>query len=170
MSRRRFMKVADTRLVCPVPRDQRLPQFTGLRKDAHAVLNGLSIGVVGAGSVGLNYLTAMATLQIKKLLVVDPGCFKPQSLLTHRVPPSAARNGGAKSRIAAKICHEISPATECSYFPGPVEDLELSAFLDVDLVVLATDNLAAEKDVSQRCLHLGIPLLQCAKRRCPYCT
>ena len=43
---------------------------------------------------------------------------------------------------------------------GPVQELPITAFADAHLVVLATDNLAAEVEVGQRCLWLGKPLIQ----------
>ena len=45
-------------------------------------------------------------------------------------------------------------------FGGPVQALSLSAFAGVDVVAMATDNLAAEVQVGQRCIHHRKPLLQ----------
>jgi hypothetical protein len=45
-------------------------------------------------------------------------------------------------------------------FDGPVQALSPAALADVDAVLLATDNLAAEVEVGQRCVWLRRPLLQ----------
>jgi len=45
---------------------------------------------------------------------------------------------------------------------GRVEDLPIDAFENVDLVIVATDNLAAELDVNRRCRQLGQPLFRAA--------
>ncbi len=165
MNRTVFNQVTDVdRIVTEyrIHRSQRLPEFFGLSRDVNKVLNKLSIGVIGAGSVGRNFAEMMARMNIGSLFIVDRGKFKAESVLTHRVTPQEACKGTPKARSTASLCRRISPTTECFYYDGPVENLEMSALVDVDVVVLCTDNLAAEKEVSERCIHLQLPLLQCA--------
>jgi molybdopterin/thiamine biosynthesis adenylyltransferase len=140
------------------PRGARLPAFHGLAGDAGAALDGVRVAVVGAGSVGRNAALGLARLQVGEIRVVDPGRYKPEGLLTQ--PITAADVGEAKASNTAWLCRSLSPATRVWAFDGPVQTLAPAALADVDVVLLATDNLAAEVEVGQRCLWLGRPLLQ----------
>jgi hypothetical protein len=92
------------------------------------------------------------------MYIVDPGRFKKESTLTHCVDPDEVRCERPKARSAARLCHRVSPGTKVRYYDGFVQDLDIAALADADLVALATDNLAAEVEVAQRCLHLRKPL------------
>jgi molybdopterin/thiamine biosynthesis adenylyltransferase len=140
------------------PRGARLPAFHGLTGEAGPALDALSVAVVGAGSVGRNLALHLARLQVGELRVVDPGRYKPESLLTQ--PITAEDVGAAKAGNTARACRQLSPATRVWAFDGPAQALSPAALADVDVVLLATDNLAAEVEVGQRCLWLRRPLLQ----------
>lgn len=143
------------------PRAARLPNFVGLAGGAGAAgttLDRLRAMVVGTGSVGGEVVQHLARLQIKEIWTVDPGRLKPASVLTHGIPPAAA--GKQKARYWGRQCKAISPATRVRYFAGPVQSLPLGAVGRVDLVVMATDNLAAEIEVGERCLRQRVPLVQ----------
>lgn len=92
------------------------------------------------------------------LWLVDPKFFKSESVLTHEIEPGDI--GKSKALTTARRCKAISPTTRVFAFNGSAEQLHLDAFADADLVVLATDNLAAEIEVGQRCVRLAKPLVQ----------
>jgi len=143
--------------------EARLPAFEGLSVDAPAALAGLRLAVVGAGSIGRNIVEKAARLHVGAVQVVDPGRFKPESLLTHcSLEPAEVDRRAPKARSAAEMAARISPATEVSYHAGPFEDLGPAALIDADAVLMATDNLAAEIAVAQHCLHLSKPLFHAA--------
>jgi hypothetical protein len=64
--------------------------------------------------------------------------------------------------VVGRRCQEINPTMRVHVLVGRVEDLPIDAFEHVDLVIVATDNLAAELEVSRRCRQLGRPLLRAA--------
>jgi hypothetical protein len=137
-----------------------LPRLIGAPADAEARLDSLKVAVIGAGSVGRSILLLLAPLQLDTIWVVDPGQFKHASYLTHphllpgeAIDQSKARNGG-------ELIKRISPKTNVLVFDGPVESLSMTAFMEADFVFLATDRLAPEVDTGQRCIHLGLPLIQ----------
>ncbi len=136
----------------------RLPKFVGGPVDAAPKLNALRVFIVGVGSVGGRIAIHLARLGIARLWLVDPKRFKPESMLTHDIESRDV--GKSKALTTARRCKAISPATRVFAFDGVVEELPLDAFAGADLVVLATDNLAAEIEVGQRCVHAGKPLVQ----------
>jgi molybdopterin/thiamine biosynthesis adenylyltransferase len=144
-------------LAAAAPRRARLPNFIAAAPVADAALDGLRLMIVGTGSVGGAVAMHAARLQIKELRLVDPGRFKPESLLTHGIEPGTT---GSKALYWGRHCKAISPGTRVLACDGPVERLGVLDFAAADLVVMATDNLAAEVEVGQRCNHLCQPLLQ----------
>jgi molybdopterin/thiamine biosynthesis adenylyltransferase len=139
-------------------RGARLPTFLGLRSEAGPALDALRVAVIGAGSVGRSMALHLARAQVGEIRVVDPGHYKPEGLLTQ--PITAADVGAAKASNTARLCRQLSPTTGAWAFDGPAQALAPAALADVDVVLLATDNLTAEVEVGQRCLWLRRPLLQ----------
>jgi len=92
--------------------------------------------------------------------LVDPKELKSESVLTHPCGPE--ESGEAKVVAAARRVQAVSPGTRIEVFKGGVEALPADAFSEVDAVLLATDNAAAEIEAGQRCLHLGRPLIHAA--------
>lgn len=140
----------------PVERKARLPQFIGLQEGRLVELDELRLLLVGAGSVNGRVALHAARLQPKEIAICDSGKIKAESLLTHDCLPGdidskKATHYGRHSKV-------ISSTTRVLVHDGPVQELALSDFADSDLVMLATDNLAAELDVAQRCMWLGKPL------------
>ncbi len=144
--------------VAPPPRGARLPAFRGLAGEAGPALDALRVAVVGVGSVGRALALHLARLQVGEVRFVDPGRYKAESLLTQPIHPEDV--GAAKASNTARLCRRLSPATRVLAFDGPVQALSWTALADVDAVLLATDNLAAEVEVGQRCVWLRRPLLQ----------
>jgi len=138
----------------------RLPSFIGARVEAGAALRNLYVAVIGVGSIGMRIAIHLARLQIGKLWLVDPqrSC-KPETVLTHPVSLCFKQ---PKATVAARHCKKISPLTRVFSFVGSVQNLPLDALVDVHICVMATDNLAAEIEVGNRCLHLGKRLVHAA--------
>ena len=135
----------------------RLPRFVGCAGDVSGLLAAAWIVVVGAGSIGLAVVQHLARAGIGALTIIDRGVLKSESVLTHPIPPQAS---GPKAEYAGEVARAIAPETRVVVHQGPFEDLPMDALLGADLVVLATDNLVVEIAVGQRCLNLGMPLLQ----------
>src|SRR5262245_36976726 len=137
-------------------RGDRLPQLFGLKRDAEAFLDRLSVLIVGVGSIGATVALSLARLQIGRLLLADKARFKAASLLTQPVGPASI--GEQKAEHVATLCRAISTRTQVEPWHGPVQELPLAKMTEADVVVLAGDNLTVERDVGQRCLNRALPL------------
>lgn len=144
----------------PAHRADRLPSFVGCLADANAALDALQVAVVGTGSVGGRMALHLARLGIHSLYLVDPKTYKPESVLTHDIDPGL--RGQPKVLATARRCKVVSPRTQVHALVGSVQGLPLDGFHGVNLVVMAPDNLLAEVETGQRCLHEGIPLVHAA--------
>jgi len=141
-----------------VDRGARLPAFVHGPPDALPRLQRLSVAVVGLGSIGGRLADGLARLGVGRLLLVDPGRIKAESLLTHDV--RAGDVGRGKAELAGERAAALHPQGEVLAFDGPAQALRDADLQRCDLVVLATDNLATEVHVGARALRLGVPLLQ----------
>ncbi len=141
-----------------VARAARLPRFVAGRKDGAEALAALRVFLVGAGSVGSAAALHLARLGIGAMWIVDHGVFKEESLLTHPADPSWVGQG--KARRIAEAVKELSPDTRVYAYSGRLESLPVGAPDVADLALLAGDNLSVESELGQRCLSLGVPLLQ----------
>ncbi len=161
MDESRFEMVTDAGLGV-ARRKARLPEFVGMEGDAGAVLDRLNLGIIGLGSVGLGIALSAARLQLGGLVLVDPGRYKPASLLTHPILPEDAAGGKSKAQHAGELCGRISPRSRIQVHDGPLQSLDMAALAETDILAVATDNLAAEVEAAQRCLHLRKPLVHAA--------
>ena len=141
-----------------VSREARMPHFLGLDGPPGEVLDRLRVMILGAGSVGGQIAQHVARLQAREIWIVDPAKLKDTSLLTHQISPAAV--GKPKAAYWGRLCKAISPNTRVWTFAGHVQSVPMTAFGKVDLAVMATDNLAAEIEVGQRCMRHGVPLIQ----------
>ena len=140
--------------------DSRLPLFMGAEEGFVESIASLYVAIIGTGSIGLNIALHATRLGIRRLLLCDHRSFKAESLLTHPLSPSAV--GKKKASHARRLCHEINPAAEIDVFDSSVQSLPLTALADVDVVVMATDNLAAEVATGQLCQQFSKPLFHCS--------
>ena len=114
--------------------------------------------MIGLGAVGSAASDFCARWGVASLLLVDRGRFKAESILTHPVHP--ADIGRSKARVAGERAKAISPDSLVRVHEGPVEDLAFDVLFGLDALLLASDNLACELEVSRRCAQLGLRLLQ----------
>lgn len=142
------------------PLATRLPSFVGMEVSPHEVLGRLRVMVVGAGSVGHLVALHLARLQVGEIRIVDPSPrHKAEGLLTHAaLPPSAL--GKPKALWCARQCKRLSQMTGVFALCSPVQSLPLAGLQGLDLVVLATDNVAAEVEAARRAMRHGVPLVQ----------
>jgi molybdopterin/thiamine biosynthesis adenylyltransferase len=143
-----------------VARAERLPRFLGVQCDVGAALDKLRAAVFGCGSVGERIAVHLARLQAWVLWLVDPKSFQPASLLTTDVGSPAI--GKPKVSVTGQRCKDISSATSVRAFMGAVQEVPLGELAGVDVLFLATDNLAAEVAAGQLARRLGRPLIQAA--------
>jgi molybdopterin/thiamine biosynthesis adenylyltransferase len=135
-----------------------MPSFLGFDGSAVDRLGEAELAICGCGSVGGRVAVHAARLGIGGLRLIDPATYKLESLLTHDIAPSDV--GKSKASRLGRLCKAINPGARILVAPRPVGDLDEMALSGVDAVVLATDHLAPEVEVGQRCLWLGPPLLQ----------
>ncbi|MCP5042382.1 MAG: hypothetical protein GY944_15260 [bacterium] len=142
-------------------KESRLPAFVGGPSDSAAVLAAASVALVGVGSVGLAAASHFARIGIGRILLFDRSSLKAASVLTHPLLPADVAATPAKVDHARRVIHQIAPDTAVEVFGGDFAAQPLDA-LDVGVVLLAVDNLSTELEVTERCLNLGLPLIQAA--------
>lgn len=153
------LTVAVLRFAAKLDVDQRFPRLIGLRQSAAALFARQKVVVVGVGSVGRRIALHLARLGIEVLWLIDPGRYDDHAnLLTQEI--LATDLGHAKASSTGKACKQISTTTRVLAYEGRVQDLDPVTMAEADAVFLATDNLAAEVDVSNQFRLLGIPVLQ----------
>jgi molybdopterin/thiamine biosynthesis adenylyltransferase len=135
-----------------------MPSFIGFDGSAVARLEATALAVCGCGSVGGHVAVHAARMGIGGLWLIDPERYKPESLRTHGIDPSDV--GKPKAPRLGRLCKAINPGGQIFVAPHSIGDLDEMALSHVDVVVLATDHLAPEVELGQRCLWLGRPLVQ----------
>jgi len=141
-------------------RADRMPALLGLKADANAVLDKLSVMIVGTGAVGATTARSLAHLFVGELRLVDRGQFKLESLSTQPITPADV--GQPKARAVGRLCKNISPRTRVLIFAGALQQLALADMVGVHVVIVAGDNLSVLREAGERCQHLGLPLIHAA--------
>lgn len=139
------------------PISERFPQIVEAKASADMLAN-LRVALVGCGAVGRAVAHTLALWGIRELLINDRGAYKPASLLVQGISPGVV--GQWKAPVVGGECKQISPETDVHVYPGAFEELYPNDFAGVDLVVMALDSPAAELEVGQLCMRLGLPLFQ----------
>ncbi len=141
-------------------RRARMPRFLSLPEstDPSSILSRLRVGFLGVGAVGRVACTHLARLGLDTLWICDSSSYKAESLLTQ--PITADEVGRPKAQSVGHLAKRLSPSTRVYAYDGPFESLGMTAFADADIVLMATDNIRAEVECGQTCLHLGVPLVQ----------
>ena len=141
-------------------RRARMPHFFSMPEsaDPSSILSRLRVACLGVGAVGRVSCAHLARLGVDTLWICDKSAYKAESQLTQ--PILAHEVGRSKAQMVGQLAKSLSPSTTVYAYDGPFESLGATAFADADIVVMATDNIRAEVECGQHCLHLGIPLVQ----------
>ena len=143
-------------------RGARMPQFLSLAKsvDPASILSQLRVAFLGVGAVGRVACEQIARLGVDTIWICDHAKYKSESLLTQPITPDEV--GQSKAEAVGRMVKRLSPSTNVYVYDGAFESLDATAFADAAVVCLATDNIRAEVECGQHCLHLGKPLVQAA--------
>ncbi len=139
------------------PTYARLPKFFQGPADAADRLAALNILLCGAGSIGMRIIDDLIRLHPKALKIVDPKNLKAESVCTHPTLPT--ESGRAKAELLAERVAAISPETDVSFAVGKLQDLDIADLLDINVIVLASDNLQAELDAGILARRIGAVLI-----------
>jgi molybdopterin/thiamine biosynthesis adenylyltransferase len=142
------------------PPGARMPDFLSLpeEKDPTSILSRLRVACLGVGAVGRVAAIHLARLGVAVLWICDRSLYKPESVLTQ--PIGADEIGRPKARSVGQLAKRISPSTRVYAYDGAFETLGTTAFADADVVIMGTDNIRAELNCGQHCLHWSKPLIQ----------
>jgi molybdopterin/thiamine biosynthesis adenylyltransferase len=139
-------------------RSERTPKLVDVPRGVGPAMRDLYLAVIGNGSVGMAVADVPARLGVSRLLLVDPARLKPASVLTHPCWPGDL--GRSKAIVAGERAKAVGPNTRVFAFDGTFDELPTYVLAGASYLLLASDNLRCEASVSQRALHLGIPVLQ----------
>lgn len=139
----------------------RLPHFVGSdAATAGAKLRSLRVLVIGCGAIGGVAALLLARLQIAALILLDSKDAKDEGLLTNSWQ---APEDGSKTKAVAvgRKAKALSPATSLYSFAGKIQDAPLAALAKFkpDLMLVCTDNLAAEAACAATAAQLSVPVL-----------
>ena len=154
----RAYRGAGAKALRALDREARVPRLLDAPADVGARMRALRVLVIGLGSVGSYLADLLARSSVTSLLLVDRARYKAESVLTHPIHPRDF--GRPKATVAGERAKAVCPSTSVHVYDGSVEELGLDAFIGASAVLLSSDNLACELEVSRRCSSLGVPLIQ----------
>eukprot|EP00753_Platysulcus_tardus_P007246 PLAT14996.1.p1 GENE.PLAT14996.1~~PLAT14996.1.p1 ORF type:complete len:325 (-),score=61.29 PLAT14996.1:110-1084(-) len=130
------------------------------------LLRAARVAIVGVGSVGASAAEALARCGVGKLIVIDRACVTKSSLSGLYWQPALL--GWPKTRALARQLLPVNPDVTVEQHELDVAKAGNAAMLrkllgGVELVISATDRIAARLALSETCLQLDVPLLD-AKR------
>ena len=140
--------------------NSRLPQVLGAPADFRDRLATLAVAVGGVGSIGSRIALHLATLGLRRLGLFDPKSYKRESVFTH--PIASMPSTTAKATWTAKQATKLCPRTRVEYAVARLQDLNPADLAPYDILLLASDNIAAEVAASRAARMLAIPMLQAA--------
>lgn len=147
-----------TRATTAPPYAARVPDFHDAAPDADQRFRAQRVAVIGAGGIGGRVATLLARAGVGELLVVDDARLKAESVLTHEV--EAVDVGRFKAEHTAWQARRAAPGARVRFACASLQDLPLAALADVDVAVLASDNLAAELAAAEATRRRGVRLVQ----------
>lgn len=111
--------------------------------------------VIGAGSVGSHAADMLVRSGVKHLSVVDFDTVEAANL--SRTVYRRNHLGLLKVDALAEHLDEIAPDLQLRRYPSSIDEIDLAMLDDVDVVLLASDDLAAEFWFGHELYHRGIP-------------
>ncbi len=127
---------------------------------ARSALQRMTVLLIGMGAVNAALLESAARLGVGRLICCDPAHFGPASHLTQPVSPQQAALGMAKADVHCRRAHEINPECEILCIQGFVQELPRFLLREVQVAILAGDNISAVVSASQLAMDHGIPLIE----------
>lgn len=153
------LRASEVSSVAAVELQERFPQLVGFDACAAEVFASRKVVIVGLGSVGRRIGMHVTRLGVKELWLTDPGKYDDRAnLLTHEILASDLDD--VKVVSVGRACKKIHSGVRVLAYEGNIQDLDPVTMADADVVFLASDNLAAEVDVSSRFRALGVPIIQ----------
>jgi adenylyltransferase/sulfurtransferase len=133
-------------------RPLRLPEVGA---EGQARLRSSSVLVVGAGGLGCAALIHLAASGVGRLGIVDPDRVE-RSNLHRQIAHGTADLGTAKTESARRRLQMIDPRTGIDVYDIPFSESNAEDLArPYDLVVDATDNLAARHAINRACIRQG---------------
>lgn len=114
------------------------------------------VAVLGAGSVGSTMADLLVRSGVRSLVLVDPDHVSAANL--SRSVYTSLDVGRPKVEALADHLRRVAPDIAVTGLGAEVDDIDLDEVLDhVDLVLLATDDLAMEARAAHLAYHRGVP-------------
>ena len=114
-----------------------------------------NVAVVGTGSVGSNIAEMLVRSGIHHLTLVDPDDVAPENL--SRTVYDASQIGQPKVTALSSCLASITPDIAVSTYETSIDEVPNHVWSDSDLVVMATDDAAAEAWLSHTLYAAGVP-------------
>jgi Dinucleotide-utilizing enzymes involved in molybdopterin and thiamine biosynthesis family 2 len=141
------------------PRFARQRILAGFGPDAQRRLAEAHVVVVGAGGLGSAVLPLLAAAGVGILTIVDDDTVA-ESNLHRQTLHTAADVGRSKAEVAAEVLRRLAPDADIRALPVRFEPgMTFDLLLDADVLVDATDNLAARYLANDAAAVRGIPLV-----------
>ncbi|MBF6074803.1 ThiF family adenylyltransferase [Nocardia beijingensis] len=126
---------------------------------AAATLRTARVLIVGLGSGGSQTAEALARASVERFTLIDPDRVAPENL--SRSVYDLADVGSAKTEALASHLRAINPAvtvdTRTAALSDVPDDELLTMIRDCDLVIAATDDPKAQRELDHRAWTLGVP-------------
>lgn len=138
-------------------------QWTRVR-DITGALEGRRVFVAGAGSIGSRIAEDLVRCGVQSIVILDPDVVSVPNLA--RSVYSAADLDLPKVEALARRLKEISPTAEVVSLEMPLSEMDAPMLLEeIDLVVMATDDMGEQAHLAHWAYHLGVPSVACAMYR-----
>lgn len=135
----------------------RTPQIVGFEGDIGLAIAGKTVGVAGGGAVGGKVAEFVASMGPKGVVIVDCDVYEEANIATQGI--NTGDVGQPKATCIAERLKSRYPSVDVRAHHGRIEDLPFDTFVGCAIVIASFDNIAAEMEISRRCMMLGIALV-----------
>ncbi|MBD3337485.1 MAG: hypothetical protein GF353_00160 [Candidatus Lokiarchaeota archaeon] len=122
-------------------------------------LENSSVLIAGVGALGCEIAKDFALMGIGKLVLIDLDKIE-TSNLSRQMLFRPGDEGRYKAEVAAERLKEMNPYLEVEFYNKKLQNLPLSIYDDVDVVIMALDNFNARMDLNKICLRLNKPIVE----------
>src|ERR1019366_6827553 len=134
---------------------RQIPLLTALGSGA---LEGLRVGIVGAGGTGSQVTLALAYLGVKDYVILDDDVVE-VSNLNRLVTASAADIGAPKNLVARRRARELDPSIRVVALSAITIDHVPSELLDCDVIFGCVDHDGPRDLLNQISIDAAIPFI-----------